>query len=259
MPSIEIRHISKRYPVLDTEQIHALEDINLTVRNGEFVCILGPSGCGKSTLLEIVAGLLPPSDGEILLDNQVQAGTNPAIGVVFQDAALFPWRNIRGNVGFGLELMGRSRAERKKKADAAIEMVGLAGMGDKYPHQLSGGMRQRAGLARTLAADPQVILMDEPFSAVDHLTRLSLQEEIIRIWQKQGKTIFFVTHDVGEAVYLATRVILLSSRPGKIQQIFEVPFAHPRDRNSQGLLTIVERIYMGINNPLASGDIEYNL
>jgi NitT/TauT family transport system ATP-binding protein len=259
MPTIEFRSIGKQYDIQEADRIRALENINLTINDGELVCILGPSGCGKSTLLEIAAGLLESSEGDVLLNNEIQHGINPAIGVVFQDPALFPWRSVRDNVAFGLEIMGIDRAQRYAKAAAAIELVGLAGMEGKYPHQLSGGMRQRAGLARTLAANPDVILMDEPFSAVDHLTRINLQEEIIRIWQKQKKTIVFITHDVGEAVYLSTRVVLLSPRPGRIQDIFEVQRSHPRERNDPALINIVEKIYMEINNPSASGQIEYNL
>ncbi|MFB5675839.1 ABC transporter ATP-binding protein [Paenibacillus terreus] len=257
MPTIELRHITKEYENIDEEQTYALQDINLTVRDGEFVCVLGPSGCGKSTLLEITAGLLSQTSGEVLLDEVPQSGTSREIGVVFQDSALFPWRSIRRNIEFGLEIAGVSRDDRRDRVQKTIELVGLAGFEDKYPHQLSGGMRQRAGLARTLVADPRVILMDEPFSAVDHLTRLTLQDEMIRIWQKEKKTIFFITHDVSEAVYLATRIVLLSPRPGRIQQIFEVPFERPRNRNDMELLKIVEKIYMEINNPVISKDTEY--
>jgi NitT/TauT family transport system ATP-binding protein len=257
MPTIELRHITKEYENIDEQQTYALQDINLTVRDGEFLCVLGPSGCGKSTLLEITAGLLSQTSGEVLLDEVPQSGTSREIGVVFQDSALFPWRSIRRNIEFGLEIAGVSREERRDRVQQTIELVGLAGFEDKYPHQLSGGMRQRAGLARTLVADPRVILMDEPFSAVDHLTRLTLQDEMIRIWQKEKKTIFFITHDVAEAVYLATRIVLLSPRPGRIQQIFEVPFERPRNRNDMELLKIVEKIYMEINNPVKSKDTEY--
>ncbi|CAM4465929.1 ABC transporter ATP-binding protein [Paenibacillus phoenicis] len=257
MPTIELRNITKEYENVDGEQTYALHNINLTVQDGEFVCVLGPSGCGKSTLLEITAGLLKQTSGEVLLDQVPQSGTSRNIGVVFQDSALFPWRSIRRNIEFGLEISGMSRAERRDRVQRTIELVGLKGFENKYPHQLSGGMRQRAGLARTLVADPGVILMDEPFSAVDHLTRITLQDEIIRIWEQEKKTVFFITHDVAEAVYLATRVVLLSPRPGRIQQIFDVPFDRPRNRNDMELLNIVEKIYMAINNPTASEKTEY--
>lgn len=249
MPTIEFRNISKYYENLEGEETAALKNINLTVKDGEFVCIIGPSGCGKSTLLEIAAGLLPHSEGEILLDGRLQSGTSRDIGVVFQDSSLFPWRSVRKNIGFGLELNKVDKQKIEKKVQDAIEMVGLSGFENKYPHQLSGGMRQRAGIARTLVNDPSCILMDEPFSAVDHLTRLTLQDEIVRIWQKEKKTIIFITHDVSEAVYLATRIVLLTPRPGRIQRIFEIPFDRPRNRNDSAFLDIIEKIYIGLNNP----------
>lgn len=246
MPTIEFKNINKKYPGVNG--VKALEDINLTIKDGEFISLLGPSGCGKSTMLEIAAGLLPQTTGEILLDGKPQKGPSRDIGVVFQDSALFGWRSIRKNVGFGLELAGVNNAEIRKRVDDYIELVGLKGFEDKYPHQLSGGMRQRAGLARTLVNDPKIILMDEPFSAVDHLTRVGLQDEIIKIWQKEKKTVIFITHDVAEAVYLSTRVVLLSTRPGKIQKIFDVPFDQPRNLNDISLINIVEKIYMSIND-----------
>lgn len=249
MPAVEFRNISKRYINSDGDETAALQNINLNINDGEFICVLGPSGCGKSTLLEIAAGLLPRSEGEILLDGKPHSGTSRDVGVVFQDSSLFPWRSIRRNIEFGLEVAGADRSERAAKAERAIEMVGLKGFENKYPHQLSGGMRQRAGLARTLVNDPSFILMDEPFSAVDHLTRLTLQDEIVRIWLQEKKTILFITHDVSEAVYLATRVVLLSPRPGRIRRIFDVPVARPRDRSDPRLLEVVEKIYISLNNP----------
>lgn len=258
MPTIEFQKISKYYENMEGEETVALKDIDFTVKDGEFVCILGPSGCGKSTLLEIAAGLLPHSEGQILLDGKSQNGTSRDIGVVFQDSSLFPWRTVRKNIEFGLEVANEEKEKRADKVQKAIEMVGLKGFEDKYPHQLSGGMRQRAGIARTLVNDPACILMDEPFSAVDHLTRLTLQEEIVNIWQKEKKTIIFITHDVSEAVYLSTRIVLLTPRPGRIQNIFDVGFDRPRDRNNPQFLDIIEKIYMGLNNPEGRDDgIEY--
>lgn len=252
MPTIEFQHIHKKYP--SAEGTLALEDINLTIQDGEFICLLGPSGCGKSTLLEIAAGLLPSSSGAVLLDGIPQFETSRDIGVVFQDSALFPWRTVRKNVEFGMEIAHMDKKERRKQAQKYIEMVGLQGFEDKYPQQLSGGMRQRAGLARTLVNKPKIILMDEPFSAVDHLTRVALQDEIIRIWQQEKKTIIFVTHDVSEAVYLATKVVLLSTRPGKIQKVFNVPMDRPRNRNNIEMLEIVEKIYVAINDASVSDE-----
>lgn len=249
MPEVVFRNITKNYSNPEGDETPALDNVSLEIKNGEFVCVLGPSGCGKSTLLEIAAGLLPRSSGEILLDGKPHSGTSRDVGVVFQDSSLFPWRSIRKNVEFGLELAGVSREERDRKVQQAIETVGLKGFENKYPHQLSGGMRQRAGLARTLVTDPSFILMDEPFSAVDHLTRLTLQDEIVRIWMQEKKTILFITHDVAEAVYLADRVVLLSPRPSHIRHIFDVTVDHPREHSDPRLLEVVEKIYIKLNNP----------
>lgn len=258
MPTIEFKNIYKTYPGEDGT--NALEDINLHIEDGEFVCILGPSGCGKSTLLEIAAGLLSRSSGQVLLDGEVQQDTNLDIGVVFQDSALFGWLTIEKNIEFGLKLRKVKKSKRRELSKKYIDMVGLTGFENKYPHQLSGGMRQRAGLARTLINDPKVILMDEPFSAVDHLTRVALQEEMIQLWKKEKKTIMFITHDVSEAVYLGTKVVLLSSRPGKIQKIFDIPIEHPRNRNDLAMLEIIEKIYVGINEGATKSEqVEYYL
>ena len=212
------------------------------------VCIVGPSGCGKSTQLEIVAGLLDATSGEVLLDGQPVHGTSRDIGVVFQDASLFPWRTVRKNVAFGLEIAGVPREEREERLKRYISMVSLNGFENKYPAQLSGGMRQRAGIARTLAMNPKVILMDEPFSAVDHLTKCTLQEELINIRQAENKTVLFVTHDINEAVFLADRVVLLSPRPSTIQKIYEIPLEQKRGRNDPLLLKIAAEIAKDINS-----------
>lgn len=259
MPAVVFRNISKYYENSEGNQTAVLKDINLTVSDGEFVCILGPSGCGKSTLLEIAAGLLPYTEGEILLDGKLLSGTSRDVGVVFQDSSLFPWRNIRKNVEFGLEVANADKSERALMAQKAIEMVGLKGFEDKYPHQLSGGMRQRAGIARTLVNNPACILMDEPFSAVDHLTRLTLQDEVIRIWGQQKKTIIFITHDVSEAVYLSNRVVLLTPGPGRINKIFDIPLEWPRKRNDPRIMEIIEKIYYSINNPDSKDNVEYTI
>lgn len=248
MPNIEVKNINKIYTSPDGKEVHALQDINLKVNDGEFVCIVGPSGCGKSTLLEIIAGLLPSTSGEILLDGKQVQGTSRDIGVVFQDASLFPWRTIEKNISFGMDVAKLPKEERKARVEKYINMVNLKGFEHKYPSQLSGGMRQRAGIARTLAMEPEVILMDEPFSAVDHLTRCTLQEELIQIWEKEKKTILFVTHDINEAVFLANRVVLLSTRPGKIQRIYDVPYPQIRNCNAKELVDIATQITVDINN-----------
>ena len=211
MPAISIKNINKTYIDQDGNEVQALHDINLDVAEGEFVCIVGPSGCGKSTLLEIVAGLLDATSGEVLLDGQPVHGTSRDIGVVFQDASLFPWRTVRKNVAFGLEIAGVPREEREERLKRYISMVSLNGFENKYPAQLSGGMRQRAGIARTLAMNPKVILMDEPFSALDPMTRAELQDEVHRLQLRFHKTIVFVTHDMDEAVKLADRICILQN------------------------------------------------
>ncbi len=247
MPTIEVKNIYKSYTSSDSQEIHALQDIELTVHDGEFVCIVGPSGCGKSTLLEIVAGLLDATSGAILLDGQKVNGTSRDIGVVFQDPSLFPWRVVEKNIAFGMEIANIPKEKQKEQLYKYINMVNLNGFEHKYPSQLSGGMRQRVGIARTLAMEPKVILMDEPFSAVDHLTRCTLQEELIQIWEKEKKTILFVTHDINEAVFLANRVVLLSTRPGQIQKIYDIPFPQRRNRNDKALFDIAAQIMMDIN------------
>ena len=255
MPDIVISNISKVFP--GKQEIIALTDINLTINNGEFVSVLGPSGCGKSTLLEIIAGLQKQSGGDVLLDGKPILGAGPDIGVVFQDSYLFPWRTVFENVELGPEMRGVSKRERREIVEKYLGLVKLEGFGNKYPHQLSGGMRQRAGLARTLANEPQVLLMDEPFGAVDHLTRLQLQDDLLEIWQKEKRTVLFVTHDVHEAVYLGDRVVLLSPRPGRIQKIFNVPKMRPRDRGNLELLAIQEQIYHAIYTVPIDEDLEY--
>ncbi len=251
MPTIKINKLEKYYPGENGEETHALEDINLEIRDGEFVCIVGPSGCGKSTLLEIVAGLLGHNGGEVLLDDVLVNGTSRDIGVVFQDASLYPWKTIKKNIAFGMDISGVAKKEQDERVKKYVKMMNLSGFENKYPSQLSGGMKQRAGIARALVMNPKVILMDEPFSAVDHLTRCTLQEELIRIRQEEKKTILFVTHDINEAVYLADRVILLSPRPSTIQAEYDISIPHPRKRSDEYLVQkaaeIVAAISIGAN------------
>jgi NitT/TauT family transport system ATP-binding protein len=203
--------------------VTALQDINLDVRDGEFLVIVGPSGCGKSTLLDLLGGLSEISTGRILVDGKPVTGPGLDRGIVFQQYALLPWRTAQGNVEFGLEAKGVSRRERVAKAREYLDLVGLTGFHDRYPHELSGGMKQRVAIARSLAFDPDVLLMDEPFAALDAQTRDGLQDELLRIWEKTGKTIVFITHGIEEAVYLGQRVAVLTSRPGRIKQVVDVP------------------------------------
>ncbi|HLL65452.1 MAG TPA: ABC transporter ATP-binding protein [Micromonosporaceae bacterium] len=203
--------------------VTALEDISFDVRDGEFLVLVGPSGCGKSTLLDLLGGLSTPTSGRILVDGSPVTGPGLDRGIVFQQYALLPWRTARGNVEFGLEAKGVPRRQREGRAREFLELVGLAGFADRYPHELSGGMKQRVAIARSLAFDPDVLLMDEPFAALDAQTRDSLQDELLRIWERTGKTIVFITHGIEEAVYLGQRVAVMTSRPGRIKTIVDIP------------------------------------
>jgi NitT/TauT family transport system ATP-binding protein len=205
-----------------TQVFTALKDINLTVKAGEFMVLVGPSGSGKSTLLELLAGLAKPSSGKILIDGELVTGPALDRGVVFQQYALFPWRTALQNVEFGLEAKNVAKTQRRDIARHFLAMVGLNGFENHHPHELSGGMKQRVAIARSLAYDPSVLLMDEPFAALDAQTREILQGELLRIWEKSGKTIIFITHGIDEAVYLGQRVAVLTSRPGRIKQVIDV-------------------------------------
>jgi NitT/TauT family transport system ATP-binding protein len=202
----------------------ALSDISLEVRPREFLALLGPSGCGKSTLLYLVGGFLPTEAGRIVVKGQPVTAPGPDRGIVFQHFALFPWKSVRANILYGLERQRMPRAERERRAQAFIDLVGLSGFEDSYPSQLSGGMKQRTAIARTLAFDPDILLMDEPFGALDAQTRALMQTELLNIWKRTPKTVIFVTHDVQEAVYLAERVAVMSARPGRIKAIIETKF-----------------------------------
>ena len=221
---IVVDHISHLYRPPRGREVLALDAVSLEVRQSEFIALLGPSGCGKSTLLYLIGGFLPVEKGEIRVDGKAVAGPGPDRGIVFQHFALFPWKTVRGNVLYGLERQGMPKLEREKRAMDFIELVGLHGFEDSYPSQLSGGMKQRAAIARTLAFDPKILLMDEPFGALDAQTRGLMQMELLRIWQSRPKTVIFVTHDVQEAVYLADRVAVMSARPGRIKTIVDTKF-----------------------------------
>ena len=201
--------------------LSVLQDINLTVNKEEFVALVGPSGCGKSTLLNIASGLLEPTSGTVKF-TEVQAGYEPRMSIVFQETGLFPWRNVHDNIAFGLETAGMPAAEREARIKHYIELVGLKGFEKSFPHQLSGGMRQRVGIARALAIEPDLLLMDEPFSALDAQTRTIMQEELVTLWEKTRLTTLYVTHNIQEAVMLADRVVLLSRRPGKVNKILTI-------------------------------------
>jgi NitT/TauT family transport system ATP-binding protein len=203
--------------------VQATDHVDLTIRAGEFVTLVGPSGCGKTTLLKALAGFIRPTEGIILCDGKPVRSPGRERGVVFQELAILPWRTVRRNIGHGLEIARVPRDVREATVKRLIELTGLAGFEDRYPHELSGGMRQRVAVARTWAADPDVILMDEPFAAVDAMTRLTLQEELVRLCAATAKTVFFITHSVDEAVFLADRVLVMTRRPGRIKAVIDVP------------------------------------
>lgn len=229
MSDLVIRELTKTYYDLYTGQhVTAVQDVSLELREGEFVSIVGPSGCGKTTLLNVIAGFIPPTRGEVLLDGRRVQGPGPDRGVVFQSFALFPWKTVLENVAFGLKMRGLDRAERERIAREHIALVGLVGSEGQYPHELSGGMQQRVGVARVLANHPEVMLMDEPFASVDAQTRMTLQEELTRIWEAKRPTVLFVTHDVDEAVFLANRVVVLSARPARVREVVPVDLPRPR-------------------------------
>ncbi len=233
MKSLTIRNLSKAYfDPYKGASVTAIQDVSLEVRPGEFVSIVGPSGCGKTTILNVIAGFIPATSGEILVDGRAVSGPGPDRGVVFQSFALFPWKTVLENVAFGPKMRGIRKAEREAIAREYLALAGLSHAADRYPNELSGGMQQRVGVARALANKPEVLLMDEPFASVDAQTRMTLQEELTRIWQERRPTIIFITHDVGEAVFLANRVVVLS----KGQVMADVPIDLPRPRRWDDLV-----------------------
>lgn len=238
MGEIEIRNVSK---VFDggTKSVTALADVSLTIPHGEFVSIVGASGCGKSTLMNLVAGFESPTRGSVKVGGQDVTRPGPDRGVVFQHSALFPWLTVRQNVEFGLTLRS-NRNKNRGQAQEIIERVGLRAFKDHLPSQLSGGMRQRAAIASVLAIDPEILLMDEPFGALDSLTRSIMQDFLLELWEDNRKTVLFITHDIPEAIYLSDRVVVMSSHPGTVRQIFDIDLERPRDLECQGTKTFIE-------------------
>src|ERR1700686_2845894 len=228
----------------DGSSVNVLDNINLEIREGEFVCFLGPSGCGKSTLLNIVAGFLKPTSGEVTIAGQPVTGPDPRRIFVFQERGVFPWLTVEGNIGFGLFRL--SGEERRKRIAHYVQLVGLSGFERAFPRELSGGMKQRVEVARALAVNPDVLYLDEPFGALDSITRLQMRAELLRIWQAERKTILFVTHDIEESVQLADRVGVLSARPARIRRIVDIDIAHPRDLSSPRYIQLRDSIFAEI-------------
>lgn len=247
MSKVTINSVSKIFESKGVE-FKSLDSIDLKVNDGEFLCILGPSGCGKSTILRLIAGLDNPSNGEIIMDDEVIIGPDHKRGMVFQEYSLFPWRNVIENVAFPLEMKGVPEEERNKIAEEYLKLVGLENFKDSKPHELSGGMKQRVAIIRSLAGDPEVLLMDEPFGALDIQTRNQLQRDLLKIWEDKEKTIIFVTHDIDEAIFLGDRVVLMSKSPGKIAKIFEVDIERIRDRLDPRFLQIRQEIMSLLEN-----------
>ncbi len=225
----------------DGNTVNVLEDIHLEARVGEFVCILGPSGCGKSTLLNIVGGFLRPSSGEVTIDGEAVTGPDPRRIFVFQERGVFPWLTVEGNIGFGLFKL--SKEEKARRIAHYVKLVGLYGFEQAYPQELSGGMKQRLEVARALAVNPDMLFLDEPFGALDSITRLIMRGELLRIWEAERKTILFVTHDIEESVQLADRVVVMSARPARIRRIVEIDIPHPRDISSRRYLELRDGIF----------------
>ncbi|MFZ3173184.1 MAG: ABC transporter ATP-binding protein [Carboxydocellales bacterium] len=240
---IVIQGVEKSFQNKDGTWQEVLSSVDLEIREGEFVCLLGPSGCGKTTLLNMAAGFDQPSGGNILIDGEQVTGPDPKHLTLFQSYGLFPWRTVLGNVEYGLEVQGVPRRKRQEIAREYISLVGLEKFESHHPNELSGGMQQRVAIARALAVDPEIIFMDEPFGALDAMTRYKMQEEISRIWQEKHKTIVFVTHDIDEAVYLADRIVLMSPHPGRVKRVLEVPIGRPRVRTGYDFTTIRDKVF----------------
>ncbi len=234
---LELKRLAKAFPRGSEPPLEVVRDFTLEIRNLEFLSVIGPSGCGKSTLLRLIDGLILADSGRILMDGRDVTGVvgGEGRGMVFQSFDLFPWRTTRGNVEFGLEVAGAGKAERRERAEHYIRLVGLEGFEDAYPHELSGGMQQRVGFARALAIRPEILLMDEPFGALDVQTRDILQDELLNIWSTEQKTVLFVTHSIEEAIYLADRIVVISPRPARVERIIEVPFDRPRHERIKSL------------------------
>jgi len=251
---IKVCAVSKKWPLAagerglaENKNLAALESVDLEIYEGEFLCLLGPSGCGKTTLLNILAGFERPSSGHVLIDGEVVQKPHPKRITIFQEYALLPWRSVLGNVEFGLEMARVPKKERQGKARELLELVELTGAESMMPRELSGGMRQRVAVARSLAVDPDILFMDEPFGALDALTRIRMEEELVRIWLQKKKTIVFVTHDIDEAVYLADRIAVFTVLPGRIREIIPDAAGRPRDRTGYDFVRLREKVFASLS------------
>jgi NitT/TauT family transport system ATP-binding protein len=252
---LEVENLSKYFYSRDGEVRKVLDAITVSIAEGEFVCLVGASGCGKTTFIRCIAGLLPAEEGEVRIDGNAVTRPGPDRGFVFQNDALMPWRTVTHNVLFGLEVRGESFAKTKPAAEALIKLVGLSGFEHHYPSELSGGMRQRVNLARALAIDPQVLLMDEPFASLDAQTREIMQRELLKIWNQRKKTVLFITHQIDEAIYLADRVLVFSYRPGRLTADIRIPFPRPRElalKRSPEFLKYVDDVWKLIEDEVVS-------
>lgn len=253
MSFIVANHISKTFITKNRQKVPAIADASLLIEQNEFVCIVGPSGGGKSTLLNIVAGFERPTHGQVLVGGKSVGAPHPSRSMVFQEFALFPWLSVRGNISFGLEMKGIDKAARRERVDHYLELVGLERFAESYPSELSGGMKQRVAIARALAVQPEVLLMDEPFGALDAYTREIMQEELLRIWQQERKTVLFVTHSVEEAVILADTVVIMAGRPGTVRSVVKVDLPRPRKNTDPRFVEIKGRIQRDVRAAASTG------
>jgi NitT/TauT family transport system ATP-binding protein len=251
-PKISFQDVSRSFDLGGQGDFLALDRLNLEIGDGEFVTVVGPSGCGKSTAMNIAAGLVPASSGRVLVDGSEVRGPGPERGIIFQQYALFPWLSVRDNVEFGLRIKRLSRRRRREVSDYFLDLVGLREFADALPKTLSGGMRQRCAIARAYAVDPTILLMDEPFGALDALTRVQLQDKLLEAWSRERRTVMFITHDVDEAVYLARRVVVMAARPGRLVRIIDVDLPYPRDeeiRLSADFAAVRNTVWRAVYHP----------
>lgn len=256
--AIEFENIKKSFVQVDGETVNALNGVNLTINPGEFICLIGPSGCGKSTLLRLLAGLDQATEGNVYLDGERVTKPSYDRGLVFQNHTLFPWLNIYDNIAFGLRAR-KIFKEKKETVSEFMELVGLKGFEKSYPHQLSGGMCQRAALARALIGHPKVLLLDEPLGALDAFTRMNMQDELLRIQNEKNMTMVMVTHDVDEAVYLSDKIVVMSARPAKVEKVVKVELSKPRDRNNPEFIRLRSEILKTLHYAGNEKDMEYNI